>query len=160
MLNKYFYKIILTLRENQIRSFCGSHVVAFQPVKSKSIARWLQHSCKLLSVFHVVFLNLTHKTCFIRKNHWIGARALVKLIKPKKETARERLKPAAESPPWHPESPETVNSPTASQRLKHQKESQDNTSQGSNCMEERENPGGSSNKGKQCPARINELNSF
>nr|XP_027315049.2 protein Daple isoform X1 [Anas platyrhynchos] len=81
-----------------------------------------------------------------KKNHWIGARALVKLIKPKKETARERLKPAAESPPWHPESPETVNSPTASQRLKHQQESQDNTSQGSNSMEERENPAGSSNK--------------
>ncbi|XP_027315049.3 protein Daple isoform X1 [Anas platyrhynchos] len=81
-----------------------------------------------------------------KKNHWIGARALVKLIKPKKETARERLKSAAESPPWHPESPETVNSPTASQRLKHQQESQDNTSQGSNSMEERENPAGSSNK--------------
>ncbi|KAM9191474.1 protein Daple [Mergus octosetaceus] len=81
-----------------------------------------------------------------KKNHWIGARALVKLIKPKKETARERLKPAAESPPWHPESPETVNSPTASQRLKYQQESQDNTSQGSNSMEERENPVGSSNK--------------
>ncbi|XP_035396052.1 protein Daple isoform X2 [Cygnus atratus] len=81
-----------------------------------------------------------------KKNHWIGARALVKLIKPKKETGRERLKPAAESPPWHSESPETVNSPTASQRLKHQQESQDNTSQGSNSMEERENPAGSSNK--------------
>ncbi|NXN56545.1 DAPLE protein, partial [Rynchops niger] len=80
-----------------------------------------------------------------KKNHWIGARALVKLIKPKKETTRERLKPAAESPPWHSESPETVNSPSASQKLKHQ-ETQDNTSQGSNSMEERENPGGSSNK--------------
>uniref|UniRef100_A0A8B9SR93 Coiled-coil domain containing 88C n=1 Tax=Anas platyrhynchos TaxID=8839 RepID=A0A8B9SR93_ANAPL len=82
-----------------------------------------------------------------KKNHWIGARALVKLIKPKKETARERLETS-------------INSPTASQRLKHQQESQDNTSQGSNSMEERENPAGSSNKGKQCPARINELNSM
>ncbi|KAM6392350.1 protein Daple isoform 2-T2 [Pluvialis apricaria] len=81
-----------------------------------------------------------------KKNHWIGARALVKLIKPKKETTRERLKPAAESPPWHSESPETVNSPSASQKLKHQQETQDNNSQGSNSMEERENPGGSSNK--------------
>ncbi|NXK52431.1 DAPLE protein, partial [Chauna torquata] len=81
-----------------------------------------------------------------KKNHWIGARALVKLIKPKKETTRERLKPAAESPPWHSESPERVNSPSASQKLKHQQESQDNTSQGSNSIEERENPGGSSNK--------------
>ncbi|XP_010582140.1 PREDICTED: protein Daple [Haliaeetus leucocephalus] len=80
-----------------------------------------------------------------KKNHWIGARALVKLIKPKKET-RERLKPAAESTPWHSESPETVNSPSASQKLKHQQETQDNTSQGSNSVEERENPGGSSNK--------------
>ncbi|XP_051662539.1 protein Daple isoform X1 [Manacus candei] len=81
-----------------------------------------------------------------KKNHWIGARALVKLIKPKKETTRERLKPAAESPTWHSESPEMVNSPSASQKLKHQHESQDNTSQGSNPMEERESPGGSSNK--------------
>ncbi|KFQ53912.1 Protein Daple, partial [Nestor notabilis] len=81
-----------------------------------------------------------------KKNHWIGARALVKLIKPKKETTRERLKPAAESPQWHSESAETVNSPSASQKLKHQQETQDSNSQGSNSMEERENPGGSSNK--------------
>ncbi|XP_054256004.1 protein Daple [Indicator indicator] len=80
-----------------------------------------------------------------KKNHWIGARALVKLIKPKKETTRERLKPAGESPPLHSESAETVNSPSASQKLKHQ-ETQDSNSQGSNSMEERENPGGSSNK--------------
>ncbi|NWW38069.1 DAPLE protein, partial [Panurus biarmicus] len=81
-----------------------------------------------------------------KKNPWIGARALVKLIKPKKETPRERLKPAAESSTWHSESPETVNSPSASQKLKHQHEAQDNTSQGSNPVEERENLGGSSNK--------------
>ncbi|XP_015720760.1 protein Daple isoform X3 [Coturnix japonica] len=81
-----------------------------------------------------------------KKNHWIGARALVKLIKPKKESARERLKPATESPPWCSESPETVNSPSASQKLKHPQESQDNTSQGSNSVEERENPGGSATK--------------
>ncbi|KAM9238682.1 protein Daple [Leptosomus discolor] len=80
-----------------------------------------------------------------KKNHWIGARALVKLIKPKKETTRERLKPAAETPPWHSESAETVNSSSASQKLKYQ-ETQDNNSQGSNSMEERENPGSSSNK--------------
>ncbi|KAM6075259.1 protein Daple isoform 2-T2 [Chlamydotis macqueenii] len=81
-----------------------------------------------------------------KKNHWIGARALVKLIKPKKETTRERLKPAAESPPWNSESSETVNSPSASQKPKHQQETQDNTSQGSNSVEDREHPGGSSNK--------------
>uniref|UniRef100_A0A8B9IZA9 Calponin-homology (CH) domain-containing protein n=1 Tax=Amazona collaria TaxID=241587 RepID=A0A8B9IZA9_9PSIT len=85
-----------------------------------------------------------------KKNHWIGARALVKLIKPKKETTRERLKTAAESPQSHSESAETVNSPSATQKLKHQQESQDNNSQGSNSLEERENPGGSSNKGKEC----------
>ncbi|XP_041327817.1 protein Daple isoform X3 [Pyrgilauda ruficollis] len=81
-----------------------------------------------------------------KKNPWIGARALVKFIKPKKETPRERLKPAAESSPWHSESPEMVNSPSASQKLKHQHEAQDNTSQGSNPVEERESPGCSSNK--------------
>jgi len=102
--------------------------------------------------FLYCFMNPIHKTCFIRKNHWIGARALVKLIKPKKETTRERFKPAAENPLWHSESPETVNSPSSSQKLKHQPETQDNTSQGSNSMEERENPGASTNKGKEHPA--------
>ncbi|RMB98814.1 hypothetical protein DUI87_25033 [Hirundo rustica rustica] len=82
-----------------------------------------------------------------KKNPWIGARALVKLIKPKKETPRERLKPAAESSTWYSESPETVNSPSASQKLKHQHEAQDNISQASNPVEERENSGGSSNRG-------------
>uniref|UniRef100_A0A8C9L4K2 Calponin-homology (CH) domain-containing protein n=1 Tax=Pavo cristatus TaxID=9049 RepID=A0A8C9L4K2_PAVCR len=86
--------------------------------------------------------------------------ALVKLIKPKKESTRERLKPATESPPWHSESPETVSSPSASQKLKHQQESQDNTSQGSNSVEERENPGGSATKGMQCSAQIYEPNRF
>ncbi|XP_010214040.1 PREDICTED: protein Daple [Tinamus guttatus] len=81
-----------------------------------------------------------------KKNHWIGARALVKLIKPKKEATRERLKSSAESSAWHPESPETVASPSASQKLKHQQDGPDNTSQGSNSMEERTNPGASSNK--------------
>ncbi|XP_062432110.1 protein Daple isoform X3 [Rhea pennata] len=81
-----------------------------------------------------------------KKNHWIGARALVKLIKPKKETTRERLKPTVECSAWHSESPETVVSPSVSQKLKHQQDSQDNTSQGSNSMEETEKPMGSSNK--------------
>uniref|UniRef100_A0A8C3MZK8 Coiled-coil domain containing 88C n=1 Tax=Geospiza parvula TaxID=87175 RepID=A0A8C3MZK8_GEOPR len=81
-----------------------------------------------------------------KKNPWIGARALVKFIKPKKETPRERLKPAAESSTWHSESPEMVNSPSASQKWKHQHEGQDNTSQGSNPVEERDSPGCSSNK--------------
>ncbi|XP_063016175.1 protein Daple isoform X2 [Melospiza melodia melodia] len=81
-----------------------------------------------------------------KKNPWIGARALVKFIKPKKETSRERLKPAAESSTWHCESPEMLNSPSASQKLKHQHEAQDNSSPGSDPVEERESPGCSSNK--------------
>lgn len=70
------------------------------------------------------------------------------------------MKPAAESSTWHSESPEMINSPSASQKLKHQHEAQDSTSQGSNPGEERENPGGPSNKGKECPALIRELKGF
>nr|XP_025046745.1 protein Daple [Pelodiscus sinensis] len=47
-----------------------------------------------------------------KKNHWIGARALVKLIKPKKEAPRERLKSSVESPQWQSESTETAASPS------------------------------------------------
>lgn len=56
------------------------------------------------------------RTChfFTRKNHWIGARALVKLIKPKKESPRERAKPPADSAPWQMESPD-LTSPCGSQ---------------------------------------------
>ncbi|XP_067403180.1 protein Daple isoform X3 [Emydura macquarii macquarii] len=81
-----------------------------------------------------------------KKNHWIGARALVKLIKPKKEATRERLKSSVESPQWHSESTETAASPSASQIFKHQQESLDNTSLGSNSMEEKASRNGSSNK--------------
>ncbi|XP_005285463.2 protein Daple isoform X5 [Chrysemys picta bellii] len=81
-----------------------------------------------------------------KKNHWIGARALVKLIKPKKEATKERLISSVESPPWHSESTETASSPSASQILKHQQESLDNTSLGSNSMEEKVSHNGASNK--------------
>uniref|UniRef100_A0A674K2S8 Coiled-coil domain containing 88C n=2 Tax=Terrapene triunguis TaxID=2587831 RepID=A0A674K2S8_9SAUR len=81
-----------------------------------------------------------------KKNHWIGARALVKLIKPKKEATKERLISSMESPPWHSESTETASSPSASQILKHQQESLDNTSLGSNSMEEKGSHNGASNK--------------
>ncbi|XP_050809127.1 protein Daple isoform X2 [Gopherus flavomarginatus] len=81
-----------------------------------------------------------------KKNHWIGARALVKLIKPKKEAAKERLISSVESPPWHSESTETASSPSASQIFKHQQESLDNTSLGSNSMEEKVSHNGASNK--------------
>uniref|UniRef100_A0A8C8SDZ7 Coiled-coil domain containing 88C n=1 Tax=Pelusios castaneus TaxID=367368 RepID=A0A8C8SDZ7_9SAUR len=82
-----------------------------------------------------------------KKNHWIGARALVKLIKPKKEATRERLKSPVDSPPWHSESTETTASPSTSQIFKHQQESLDSTSLGSNSMEEKVSRNGSSNKG-------------
>uniref|UniRef100_A0A8C3RTN3 Coiled-coil domain containing 88C n=1 Tax=Chelydra serpentina TaxID=8475 RepID=A0A8C3RTN3_CHESE len=81
-----------------------------------------------------------------KKNHWIGARALVKLIKPKKEATRERLISSVESPRWNSESTETAASPSASQIFKHQQESLDNTSLGSNSMEEKVSHNGASNK--------------
>ncbi|CAM5122879.1 unnamed protein product [Eretmochelys imbricata] len=81
-----------------------------------------------------------------KKNHWIGARALVKLIKPKKEATRERLISSVESPQWHSDSTETASSPSASQIFKHQQESLDNTSLGSNSMEEKVSHNGASNK--------------
>ncbi|XP_053140235.1 protein Daple isoform X2 [Hemicordylus capensis] len=80
-----------------------------------------------------------------KKNHWIGARALVKLIKPKKEATRERLKSSAESPPWHSESPETAGLPSPSQ-LPKQQESLENTSVESNSVEDREHNNGSVSK--------------
>ncbi|XP_062824479.1 protein Daple isoform X1 [Anolis carolinensis] len=76
-----------------------------------------------------------------KKNHWIGAKALVKLIKPKKETTRERLKSSAESPPWHSDSTETAGSPPPTQ-LPKQQESLENTSVDSSSMEEREQNSG------------------
>ncbi|XP_037756767.1 protein Daple isoform X5 [Chelonia mydas] len=81
-----------------------------------------------------------------KKNHWIGARALVKLIKPKKEATRERLISSVESPRWHSDSTETASSPSASQIFRHQQESLDNTSLGSNSMEEKVSHNGASNK--------------
>ncbi|XP_043371899.1 protein Daple isoform X2 [Dermochelys coriacea] len=81
-----------------------------------------------------------------KKNHWIGARALVKLIKPKKEATRERLISSVESPRWHSDSTEPTSSPSASQIFKRQQESLDNTSLGSNSMEEKVSHNGASNK--------------
>nr|XP_060612657.1 protein Daple isoform X1 [Anolis sagrei ordinatus] len=79
-----------------------------------------------------------------KKNHWIGAKALVKLIKPKKETTRERLKSSAESPPWHSDSTETAGSPPPTQLPK--QESLENTSVDSSSMEEREQNSGPMSK--------------
>uniref|UniRef100_F6U628 Coiled-coil domain containing 88C n=1 Tax=Callithrix jacchus TaxID=9483 RepID=F6U628_CALJA len=82
-----------------------------------------------------------------KKNHWIGAKALVKLIKPKKEGSRERLKSAVDSPPWQLESSDPT-LPAASQPLRAQPENPDTPpALGSNCTEEHDAHNGSSGKG-------------
>ncbi|XP_038608801.1 protein Daple isoform X2 [Tachyglossus aculeatus] len=85
-----------------------------------------------------------------KKNHWIGAKALVKFIKPKKEGARERLKSTAESPPCQLESTDAA-SPSASQPLRLQPENPDNILSGPDCPEERENHNGPLVKGPSDP---------
>ncbi|CAH6849102.1 Ccdc88c [Phodopus roborovskii] len=81
-----------------------------------------------------------------KKNHWIGAKALVKFIKPKKEGSRERLKSTTDSAPWQPE-PSDPASPAASQTLRSQTENIDNPPSGSNCAEERDTHNGPVGKG-------------
>nr|XP_019600731.1 PREDICTED: protein Daple isoform X3 [Rhinolophus sinicus] len=81
-----------------------------------------------------------------KKNHWIGAKALVKLIKPKKEGSRERLKSTTDSPPWQLESPDPA-SPSAAQLLRSQPESPETTPSASNCVEERDVHNGPTGKG-------------
>nr|XP_012629383.1 protein Daple isoform X1 [Microcebus murinus] len=81
-----------------------------------------------------------------KKNHWIGAKALVKLIKPKKEGSRERLKSTVDSPPWQLDSSEPT-SPATSQALRSQPENPDTPPPGSNCAEERDAHGGPVGKG-------------
>ncbi|KAM4852956.1 protein Daple [Thomomys bottae] len=79
-----------------------------------------------------------------KKNHWIGARALVKLIKPKKEGSRERLKSTTDSPPWQLESSDPA-SPLASQALRSQPENPDSPAAG--CAEELDAHNGPVGKG-------------
>uniref|UniRef100_A0A0P6K391 Protein Daple n=1 Tax=Heterocephalus glaber TaxID=10181 RepID=A0A0P6K391_HETGA len=81
-----------------------------------------------------------------KKNHWIGARALVKFIKPKKEGSRERLKSTADSPPWQSESSDPA-SPSAAQPLRSQPENPSSAPLGSNCAEERDAHNGPVGKG-------------
>ncbi|KAL6064743.1 hypothetical protein STEG23_024825, partial [Scotinomys teguina] len=81
-----------------------------------------------------------------KKNHWIGAKALVKLIKPKKEGSRERLKSTIDSPPWQLE-PSDPASPSASQSLRSQAENSDNPTASLNCAEERDTHNGPVGKG-------------
>uniref|UniRef100_M3Y906 Coiled-coil domain containing 88C n=1 Tax=Mustela putorius furo TaxID=9669 RepID=M3Y906_MUSPF len=80
-----------------------------------------------------------------KKNHWIGAKALVKLIKPKKEGSRERLKSTPESPPWQVESPDPA-SPSP-QALRLQPENPEATPSGSSGTEERDTLNGPVGKG-------------
>nr|XP_055217192.1 protein Daple isoform X5 [Gorilla gorilla gorilla] len=80
-----------------------------------------------------------------KKNHWIGAKALVKLIKPKKEGSRERLKSTVDSPPWQLESSDPA-SPAASQPLRSQAENPDTPPLGSSRAEERDAHNGSAGK--------------
>ncbi|XP_075386728.1 protein Daple isoform X2 [Tenrec ecaudatus] len=81
-----------------------------------------------------------------KKNHWIGARALVKLIKPKKEASRERLKSGADGPPWQPEASDPT-SPAALQPLRLQPETPETAPVGSSGAEVREAPNGPVGRG-------------
>nr|XP_006208258.1 protein Daple isoform X1 [Vicugna pacos] len=81
-----------------------------------------------------------------KKNHWIGAKALVKFIKPKKEGSRERLKSTTDSPSRQLESPDPT-SPSASQPLRSQSENPESTPLGSNCAEEHDTHNGPLGKG-------------
>ncbi|XP_023986873.2 protein Daple, partial [Physeter macrocephalus] len=81
-----------------------------------------------------------------KKNHWIGAKALVKLIKPKKEGSRERLKSTTDSPPRQLESPDPT-SPSTSQPLRSQPENPEATPLGSSCAEEHDIHNGTLGKG-------------
>ncbi|CAK6431828.1 unnamed protein product [Pipistrellus nathusii] len=71
-----------------------------------------------------------------KKNHWIGAKALVRLMKPKKEGPRERPKSTTDSPPWPLESSDPA-SPSAAQPPKPQPEPAEATSSCSTWAEER-----------------------
>ncbi|XP_004376722.1 protein Daple isoform X3 [Trichechus manatus latirostris] len=85
-----------------------------------------------------------------KKNHWIGAKALVKFIKPKKEGSRERSKSTTDSPSWQLESSDP-NSPPASQPLRSQPEILETVPSGSNCAEERDSHNGPVGKGPGDP---------
>lgn len=83
-----------------------------------------------------------------RKNHWIGAKALVKLIKPKKEGSRDRVKSTTDSPPPQLESPDPTSTP-ASQPLRSQPENPESTPSGSSCADEHDAHNGPLGKGRR-----------
>ncbi|XP_013918988.1 PREDICTED: protein Daple-like isoform X2 [Thamnophis sirtalis] len=76
-----------------------------------------------------------------KKNHWIGAKALVKFMKAKKEPTRERMKSSADSSPSQLESMETAESQTPSQLPKQQK-SLETTSKDFSFVEDKEHKAG------------------
>ncbi|KAM5175674.1 protein Daple [Callospermophilus lateralis] len=83
-----------------------------------------------------------------KKNHWIGAKALVKLIKPKKEGSRERLKSTTDSPPSQLESSGSdPASPPPSQPLRSRPENPNTPPVRLNCAEEHDTHNGTVVKG-------------
>uniref|UniRef100_A0A8C6EXU7 Coiled-coil domain containing 88C n=1 Tax=Marmota marmota marmota TaxID=9994 RepID=A0A8C6EXU7_MARMA len=83
-----------------------------------------------------------------KKNHWIGAKALVKLIKPKKEGSRERLKSTTDSPPLQLESSGSdPASPPPSQPLGSRPENPNTPPMRLNCAEEHDTHNGTVVKG-------------
>ncbi|KAM4663982.1 protein Daple [Discoglossus pictus] len=78
-----------------------------------------------------------------KKNHWSGARALAKLIKPRKEGSRERLKSPLEGETRQTDALDSAASPSVSRPLRVQSDCLDNSSVGS---EERDTPKGFTSK--------------
>ncbi|XP_053330989.1 protein Daple isoform X2 [Spea bombifrons] len=66
-----------------------------------------------------------------KKNHWSGARALARLIKPRKEHSRERSKSCAEGLTQAADTPNVAASPSTSRPLRVQQDNLDNSSLGS-----------------------------
>ncbi|KAK9409494.1 protein Daple [Crotalus adamanteus] len=88
-----------------------------------------------------------------KKNHWIGAKALVKFIKPKKEPTRERVKSSADSSPSQLESMETAGSQSPLQLPKQQK-SLETTSKEFSFVEDKEHKTGTMVKGDSNLKRV------
>uniref|UniRef100_G1Q7S3 Coiled-coil domain containing 88B n=1 Tax=Myotis lucifugus TaxID=59463 RepID=G1Q7S3_MYOLU len=85
-----------------------------------------------------------------KKKHWIGAKALVKLIKLKKGGSRERRKSTSESPPWPLGSSDQA-SPSTSQPLQSQLEPLEATPCCSKGSEEQDTRRGPKDKGPGDP---------
>uniref|UniRef100_A0A670Y946 Coiled-coil domain containing 88C n=1 Tax=Pseudonaja textilis TaxID=8673 RepID=A0A670Y946_PSETE len=88
-----------------------------------------------------------------KKNHWIGAKALAKFMKPKKEPTRERMKSSADSSPSLLESMETAGSQSPSQLPKQQK-SLETTSKEFSFVEDKEHKAGPLAKGDSNLKRV------